>query len=184
MRPIVQRLSAAGYSPWIPINRLQRSFAVGLGVTLSSGAVLTYSVQHTMDQLHGNGVAAPVGRVRNDFSVARTTTTGTITMTDHGLSVGDWWMGQSIGAPFDSDYSVASVVDVNNFTITVANSGITASAEPKIGICRSARVASHATLAAQTASGTGNYAFPPWAVRFIITAYTSGFADFIVMQGN
>jgi len=110
MRPQRVSLSAAGFSPWLNINRMPvGNFGVGLAVKLSSGAVLTCSVQHTSDPLWNPTI---------EWSASRTTTTGTITKTNHGLSVGDW-VQMDAAAPFNTTYSVASVVDANNFTLNV-----------------------------------------------------------------
>lgn len=173
MLPVVQRLSAAGFSPWIPVPRVSRSsFKVGFGVKLSSGASLTYSVQHTMDYFYNK---------THSFSISRTTTTATVTRTNHGLSVGDWTLFSNCAAPFDGEYQVVTVADANTFTFTVANSGA-ASVAHGAGLLQTARVFSHADIAAETASADGNYEFPPMAIRFIITTYVSGFADFTVIM--
>lgn len=42
----------------------------------------------------------------------------------------------------------------------------------------------HATVAAATASASGNYAFPVTAVRLTVTAYTSGGATMTLLQGS
>lgn len=173
MRPQRVTLSAAGFSPWLNINRLPRgNFGVALGVELSSGAVLIYSVQHTTDPLYNAQT--------KEWSASRTTTTGTINRTNHGLSVGDW-VQMDAAAPFDTAYSVASVVDADNFTITVANSGATAVARGASNLW-TARVRETLDLSGLSASAEGNYAFPPTACRLIITAYTSGFAQLNVLQ--
>lgn len=173
MRPVTQRLSAAGFAPWIPLNRLQRNTNVGLAVSLSSGASLTYTVEHTLDDLY---------KEYTDFTISRTTTTATVTQTTHGLSVGDWVYIKNAGAPMDGFYKVASVVDANNFTYTVLNSGV-ASSGPNASM-QKARVFAHAVLAALTASNVSNYIVPVTATRLTITAYSSGFADYTVLQGN
>lgn len=173
MRPQRVTLSAAGFSPWLNINRLPRgNFGVALGVELSSGATLTYSVQHTTDPLYNAQT--------QEWSASRTTTTGTITRTNHGLSAGDW-VQMDAAAPFDTAYSVASVVDADNFTITVANSGATAVARGAANLWI-ARVRETLDMSGLSASAEGNYAFPPTACRLIITAYTSGFAQLNVLQ--
>lgn len=178
MRPVTQRLSAADFSPWVPLNRLSKGvFAVGLGVVISSGASLTYSVQQTMDNVYDR---------TEEFSVARVTTTGTVTLTNHGLSVDDWVLFSGAAAPFNTakGFAVASVVDANSFTVTVANSGITSIASGSGVYLHKARVQAHDTMAAETTSQTGNYAFPPFATRFIITTYASGFADFTIISAG
>lgn len=172
MRPQRVSLSAAGFSPWLNINRMpQGNFGVALGVKLSSGASLTYSVQHTSD---------PLWNPTKEWSASRTTTIGTITQTNHGLSVGDWAQ-MDAAAPFNTAYAVASVVDADNFTVTVPDSGVTSVAKGASNLW-TARVAETSGMSAQTASKDGNYAVPPTACRLIITSYTSGFADLDVRQ--
>lgn len=172
MRPQQVTLGAAGYSPWLNINRMpQGNFGVALGVELTSGASLTYSVQHTLD---------PIYTPTYEWSASRTTTTGTITLANHGLSVGDYWEGGA-PAPFNTSYAVASVTDANIFTVTTPNSGVTS---VLIGLYPSSRghVFEHATLTTLTASANGNYAFPPTACRLIISTYSSGKATLNVIQ--
>ena len=173
MRPVSVRLSAAGFSPWVPLNRMSNSFGIGLGVKLSSGASLTYSVQHTFDQFVKTQA----------FSGSRTTTTVTITQTNHGLSVGDWVNIYGAAAPFSGSFQVAAITDANNFTYTVANSGATAFAAGTAWL-QTARVFNHETLVSQTASADGNYQFPPQACRLIITTYASGFADLAIIAAG
>lgn len=173
MRPVTVRLSAAGVSSWIQLNRLQWLTNVGLAVKLSSGAVLTYSVEHTFDNIHD---------ITENFTLSRVTTTATLTQTNHGLSVDDWIMVEGAGAPFDGEFAVVTVADANTLTYTVANSGVTTGA--RTARLHKARVFPHAVLAAQTVSADSNYAFPCFACRLNVTAYTGGFADFTVLQGN
>ena len=172
MRPQRVSLSAAGFSPWLNINRMpQGNFGVALGVKLSSGASLTCSVQHTSD---------PLWDPTKEWSASRTTTTGTITRTNHGLSVGDW-VQMDAAAPFDAAYAVASVVDANNFTVTVPNSGVSSVAKGASNLW-TARVTDTSNMAGLTADADGNYTVPPTACRLIVTSYTSGFADLDVRQ--
>jgi len=52
---------------------------------------------------------------------ARTTTTATITATDHGLIAGSWvYLDWDLT---DNPYQVQTVTNTNTFTVTVANSG-------------------------------------------------------------
>jgi len=177
MQPITQRLAAVGYTPWVPVNRLQTSFNVALAVVLSSGASLTYSVEYTLDNPHD-----PMN-LTQDFTLSRTTTVLTVHKVAHGLSVGDWSSLQGNGgAPLDGEFQVASVVDADNFTVTVANSGLTAG--NGVGWLQTMRVFTHSTLVGLTASGSGAFTSPPWATRLHVSAYTSGTADFNVIQGR
>lgn len=187
MRPIIQRLSAAGYSPWVPVSRLQEPVNIGLAVNLSSGAVLTYSVQYTMDNPnYKDSNASTPENLTTQFTMSRTGTSLTIGKTNHGLSVGDWAQSWGNGgAPLDDEWrSVASITDANNFVVTVVNSGLTAPSTNGTGWLQTARVFNHASLVGLSASGSGNISAPVVAVRFGVTAYTSGFADFTVIQGR
>lgn len=55
----------------------------------------------------------------------RSTTTATVTATNHGLNVGDWafidWSGGT--NPTDDFYQVVTTADANTFTVTVTNTG-------------------------------------------------------------
>lgn len=173
MRPISVRLSAAGVTPWIPLNRVAQNFKVGLAVILSSGASMTYSVQHTLDDITTKDQA---------FSLTRVTTAATGKRTNHGMSVADWVCFEGVGAPFDGEFAVASITDANTFTYTVLDSGLTVNSVGWMHL--PGRVLLHETLVALTASADGNYNYPPVATRLKITTYGSGFADFLVIQGR
>ena len=169
MRPVSVRVSSATFSNWIPVNRYPSSFAIGFGVSLSSGASLTYTVQHTFDDIYE----------RTYQRLSRSTTSLTINKTNHGLSVADWV--QITGSPiWDGQYAVASVTDANNFVVTVANTGVTAGN----GWIQTARLFPHEDVASETTSMDGNYQFPPRASRLIISSYSSGFADFTLITGG
>ena len=101
MKPQVVSRSAAGTTAWIPVNfRTESGFGIGIGC-IATGT-LTYSVEHTFD-------------------------------------------------------------DVFDPTVTPT-------------------AFAHSTIAAQTASKDGNYAFPVRAVRLNITAYTSGSVTMTLLQ--
>jgi len=51
MRPIQKTLSAAGVSVWVPVDYRQAPFEIGIGVALTAGANLTYTVEHTFDNI-------------------------------------------------------------------------------------------------------------------------------------
>lgn len=172
MRPVSVVLGAAGNSPWIPINYLQVPNNIGFAVTLSSGASLTYTVQHTFDDVSIDALRL--------VSISRTTTTATVTDPDHGLSVGDSIMIRDTGSSnLDGTYSVASVVDANTYTYTVANTGATAAT----GKVKSFRVFNHEDVASKTDRQDGNYAFPVRAIRLNISTYASGKATLTILQG-
>ncbi len=48
-------LSSATASAPLPINSIESAFNIGIGCVLSAGAVLTYSVQHTFDNVFAPG---------------------------------------------------------------------------------------------------------------------------------
>ncbi len=165
-----RRLSAAGVSTWIFVDQRRKWLGIGLHVALSSGASLTYSVQHSFDNLRA---------MFTDFTATRVTTTVTVTKVNHGLSVGDYVYQEGVGAPMDGEHTVASVADLDTFTYTVANSGVTSAPNSRMA---TARVFPNATLALLTASADGNYMFPPAVIRLKISTYGSGFADLTVIQ--
>jgi hypothetical protein len=171
MRPTSVTVGAAGPSAWIPINRYQTPLNIGFGVTLSSGATLTYKIQHTFDDPQETYAC----------QITRSTTTATVVLTDHGLVVNDSITVSGAGAPLDGTYTVASVVDANSVTYTVANSGATVSA-PGARLAKH-RVFDHEQVTGKTANEDGNYAYSVCAIRLNVTAYTGGKATLTVIQG-
>lgn len=164
------------FSRWIPVDQAQNAFGLGFSVTLTPAASLTYSVQHTSDSL---------GRTQN-ATISRSGTTATVNLPGHGASVGDFIkvVGANVlaGDPFDGEFAVASIVDANNLTYTVANTGSTEAAlDARVVLCR---VRPHPTLVAQTASADGSYQFPYTAVRISVTVWTSGTATLTINQGR
>ena len=55
MRPIRVTVGAQDVSKVIPLDTYQDPFNVSIGVSLSGGATLTYSVQHTFDDVQAAG---------------------------------------------------------------------------------------------------------------------------------
>ena len=69
------------------------------------------------------GYCAFVDNVSITGTYTRSTTTATITATNHGLTVGEWaYLDWDLT---DNPYQVQTVADANTFTVTVANSGAT-----------------------------------------------------------
>lgn len=165
-------VGSATKSAWIPLDPAQSPFAIGFGVTLTAAAVLTYKIQHSFDNPN-RGVAC---------TITRSTTTATLVLTDHGLTTSDSVVVSGAGAPLDGTYDVASVVDADTITYTVANSGATLSSPgAKVAVMR---VFDHPTVTAKTTATDGNYAFPVKAMRLNVTAYTSGKATLTALQGE
>lgn len=169
MRSISRRLTAAGASAWIVLDRNKRNFGVGLSFVPSSGSTLTGAVQHTFDDFYS----------KSGVTIARVTTTATVTKVNHGLSVADYVIVEGAGAPLDGEFAVAAITDADNFTYTVVDSGVTSAPRARIG---TARVFDHETMVSMTTRTDGNYALPAAACRLKLTAYTIGFADLVVIQ--
>lgn len=165
-------VGSATKSAWIPLDPNQAPFAVGFGVTLPATVNLTYKVQHSFDT-PARGVLC---------QITRSTTTATLTLTDHGLTTSDSIVVSGAGAPFDGTYDVAGVTNANVITYTVSNSGAALS-DPaaKVAVMR---VFDHPVVTGKTAASDGNYAFPVRAVRLNVTAYTSGKATLTLLQGS
>ena len=56
MRPIKVTVSSVAASVTIPLDWRQQDFKVALGVVLTAGASLTYTVQHTFDDIQDSTV--------------------------------------------------------------------------------------------------------------------------------
>lgn len=174
MKPIVLTQAALGNSAWAPLNQVQAEFGVGLGASITSGANLTYKVEHTFDD--------PGPDKRHLVSISRAATVATVVDTDHRLSVADSVVVTGTGsAVLDGTFDVATVVDANTYTYTVANSGPTV--DQGNSYLNSFRVYNHATIIAQTGRIDGNYAFPVQAIRLVVTAFVSGKVDLTILQG-
>ncbi len=162
MRPNKQTLDALGNSPWMPVDYRINDFGVGIGVTVSDGGVLTYSIQHTFDQVFE----------RIPVSIARVTTVATVTFVEpHNKSVGDSIaIGGTQEANLKGTFDIASVPSDTTLTYTVANTGSTsenAQATPY-------SVFEHETLSGLSANSDGGYTLPPSAIRLVVSAFTSG----------
>lgn len=180
MRPQYISLAALGNTPWVPVNNLQWAFAVGIAVTLSGGASLTYTVQHTYD---------PIDDSQSRYAaIAQTTTVITVSGDigppgsggGSGLSVGDDAILYGTGL-MDGEYPVASIISPTSYTLT---SGVSQSANgTPTSRVKSYRVFNNATLAASTTKGNTNYSSPITGVRLNISVYASGVATMAVIQG-
>ena len=185
MRPVDIWLNSATFSNWVQLDYLQNGFAVGLGFSVSSGATLTASVQHTFDDIQQNDHPVSATQSGNTITVVDTgfsqIWSNTNSLNSHCLSVGDWVYLTGSQANMDGQYSVASIVSATSYTLTSTVSQ-TATAGPGLQAA-TARVYNHATMSAITSRLDGNYAFPPCAVRLLVTAYTSGIASLAIRQG-
>lgn len=163
-------LAAVGSTVWLPLDTKLTNFQASLAVSITPGASLTYTVQHTLSTLDNN----------QDCSISQATTVATVTLADHGLVVGDSVIvDDGIGnANLSGARDVATVTNANVFTYTAGNSATVAATTTKLVALN---VFPHATLVGNTASADGNYLFPVSATRLTITAFTSGSARFEVI---
>jgi hypothetical protein len=185
--------NAAGQTPPIPVDYMQPTFNVALGVIPSAAATgLSCSAQYTMDDQS----------IKRQVNWSQTTTTVTITdgpqaqggssslasqLNPHGLVTGDTVTieGSGSGQPgaftsFDGNYTV-TVTGANTYTITVVPSQ-TASGDARVITQR--WVTSTVVPGATAARLYANTTQPATAFRFVVAALTTGTVDFIVIQGN
>jgi hypothetical protein len=144
---------------------------------LSSGAVLTYSIEYSLDN------AQDPMNLTQQFTLSRTTTVLTITKTAHGLSVGDWVkLWGNGGANLDAEFNVATVVDADNITVAIADSGLTAG--NGVGWMQTLRVLPLTSPTGNTVDGSYGLDHVVTAVRINVSSWTSGTVDFQVLQGR
>lgn len=172
MRPTSVRVSSAASSAWVPVNRYGTSIAILAAVAFSSNKNLTVSVEYCTDPL----VAVPC-------NATRSTTTLTITLTNHGLTTSDWVNISQLSAALDGNYKVASVTNQNVFTVTVSDTGPTTSSGTNMQIIPM-RIFTHDVLASLTANAASNFTVPPTAVRLTCSSYTAGYADLNIISGS
>lgn len=179
MRRTQIRLTAAGVTQPVKLNYIQTSFAVALYIYLSTGATLASKVQISGDDPTDNRQNVAAGG-----SLTRVAAVATLNWTNHNLLVGDTIFIQGAGAPFDTGVNgaeVATVVDANNVTFAVANSGpLTAGQDARWAYLR---WFDHSTLGSVTARANGNLAFPVMYTRFNVATLTAGVVDFEVVEG-
>lgn len=73
-RPVRKTASAAGATTPVTFNLHQSSFTVSIAVALSAGASLTYTVEHTFDDVFASGFnPATAVWFPNDVLVSKTT---------------------------------------------------------------------------------------------------------------
>lgn len=76
MRPVRVTLGAQTASKPIPLDNFRDPFNVGMGVALSAGATLTYSVQHTFDDVFADGFSPSSATWYNHVSLSASTASG------------------------------------------------------------------------------------------------------------
>ena len=178
MRPVVLSQAADGFTSWVVLDYLIAPFNVSVMVNTGFGNSYDYEVQTTFDDPFALYTVDALSRVATvatlDFKV------------NHTLAVGDFIAVANAGAPFDGEYSVATVVDANTITYTVANSGPTAlSTAPQLLHVRRARVMNTGQSDASPSSdSSGAYTDPIRAVRLLMDNYVSGNATMTVIQAG
>ena len=89
------------------------------------------------------------------------------------------------GTPGGTNYDIATIVDANNYTVTVPNAG---SVGPAGGFVRSFRLMLHPTLKAIAGAPPmrvdGYLGYPVGAIRLNVTNYVAGKAELVVNQGK
>ena len=169
--PTKQTLSAAGVGPWLPLSDHQTPFNVAIGCVCSSNINATYSVEYAHDSVI----------VSQACSISRSGTVATLTLTNHGLTTNDSVIVRGSGdANLDGTFAIASVVDQNNITYAVSNTGALSALAKAVPM----RVFTHSTLNGKTANADGNIAFPVQAIRLHITAWVAGYVTMIVNRAG
>lgn len=193
MRPVRITVTAPGNSQWIPINYIETAFAIGLGVIPWSTATgVSYTVQHSFDDLDQSKVAGNVIQITRAAAVATVFDSGPDGL-GHGMVTGDNVIITGSGPPFDTlrtgvgiqtgDLGAdITVTDNTHYTYAVANSGATA--DNGNATIRRMRVFPHATLVTLAIRADGNYAFPVRAIRLKAITLTAGAIDLLVLQGS
>jgi hypothetical protein len=194
MRPVIKVTGATGPSAWIPIDYMQKAFAIGFECTVGGATApsMTYKVQH----------AFYCGVPDTEIYLTRSGSTATLVFNaingpdgypwvNHGLSTGDNIFVYGAGAPFDSPPSTAlnagavgigvNVVDNRTVTYVVSASGPTVAA-PGASVQR-LFVGDHPVVTGVTGTTAGNYAYPPNYVRTNITVFGSGSLTLSLNQG-
>lgn len=168
----VRQSGATGVTAWYPVAWAVAPVAIELAAFVDSGATLTYKAQYTTDAL------LPL-----NCNITRSTTTATLKLPNHNLTTNDSIIVVGSGdTNLDGTYTVASVVDANTITYTVANTGSTQSAGT-VGVIP-LHVFDHGTITGKSADFDGSISVPVTAVRLNVTAWTSGGVTMLIKQGG
>ena len=167
-------VAGTGNSPIALVNHRQQSFSVTARVTVPSTETATYSVYESLDDPETQLIC----------TLSRTGTTATLTYTNHGLNVSDWVLVRDQGSVFDGLFQVASVVDANNITYTVANSGATAGTS--FANFAPIRTIVPTALSAKTATAENTWTAPIRVLIMKISAHSVGTGSLVfeVLQGS
>ena len=166
--------SAVGVTPWIPLNYRQSPFCVSAAVDFDATGAMTYTVEHTFDDL---------GDFRQVASISRVGTAVTITfLAPHDLSTNDTVFVSASGVSgMDGSYT-ATVVSPTVVTYVSAVSA-TSTGGGNTLVTR-IRPFPKANLTAKTVTAEDVYIAPITAIRLNVSLYTAGKATLIVNQGS
>lgn len=76
MRPVRVTVGSQTASKPIPLDNFRDPFNIGMGVALSAGATLTYSVQHTFDDIYADNFSPATATWYNHASLASLSANG------------------------------------------------------------------------------------------------------------
>ena len=153
---------------WVPVDRKSNG-TIGFTVRPQTGSAGTYDVNFTESNLQ---------KGYKDVSISRSTTTLTINLTNHGLTTADdVILSNCRNGDYGGTYRVASVTNVNVFTVTVADAGSapTATVMPVI-------VDTITDFSAATGLNSGNIFASITAVRVNATNVTDAPVDLYLNQ--
>lgn len=106
---------------------VKSTYASASGVMVPFRTRLKGAALSPADTTTGTAVFLNNGTISGTYT--RSTTTATVTAQDHGLQTYNYaYIDFAAGGPTDGVYKVATVVNSNAFTVTVANSGDTSGA--------------------------------------------------------
>lgn len=198
---ISYQLNAVGFTPWIPLSYIQPTFNASWFLRLSSNATgVTFSAQYAVEDLNFEYSAVGVQATTtltlnfapavsaNQFNTGQNPINGVNYLSfGHNLIVGDVVFikgsaqAYAAGATnIDGFYPVATVVDQNNVTVTVVPSQSATFPNLRVGILRPYV---DTNMSAKTANAQSGVVFPIQAVRGNLTAITTGYVSFSVLQG-
>ncbi len=159
-------VAATVVGDWIPLNRRSRD-NTGVTVNPHASAAGTYTVNFTQSAVNRNGPTA---------AFSRTTTVLTVTLVDHGLSTTD--QAALVSRDYSGVFDIASVVDDNSFTITVADAGQTSIS----GFVQPIIVSTLTGFSTVTGQTDGQIDASVIAIRLDCTNSTGGPHDLLINQ--
>ena len=167
-------VSGTGNTGIMLVDYRQRPFNADVRVLVPSTETATFTVYQTLDD--------PKLQIQ-PTSITQSTTTATLTSTNHGLNTTDWIRVQYSGSSkLDGFYQVASVTNKDVITYTVTSGSDTAGA---FTTYTPFRMISISALAAKSASTETTIVAPCRGLLGLISAHSGGTGQltFQVLQG-